>query len=124
MNLSLIGSAAIASLTISALICGKIMQYGRLKVLNLACIVGIIGLLCMLNLNLYMIIFGRFLYGFSTGLILVAAPRFQEEVVPPTLVSLFGAFYCFSKAIATLIGFLLAIGLPSDYDNKGKIFFN
>lgn len=47
MNLSLIGSAAIASLMISALICGKLMQIGRLKVLNLACGVGIIGLLFM-----------------------------------------------------------------------------
>ena len=68
-----------------------------------------------------MIILGRFLYGFSAGLILVAAPRFQEEVVPPALVSLYGAFYCFSKAIATLIGFLLAIGLPDDYDSHGNI---
>jgi hypothetical protein len=47
MNLSLIGSAAIASLMISALICGKLMQQGRLRVLNLACIVGIVGLLLM-----------------------------------------------------------------------------
>jgi hypothetical protein len=47
VNLSLIGSAAIASLMIAALICGKLMQQGRLKVLNLACIVGIIGLLLM-----------------------------------------------------------------------------
>jgi len=76
MNLSLIGSAAIASLMISALICGKLMQQGRLRVLNLACIIGIIGLLSMQILNLKMIILGRFLYGFSAGLILVAAPRF------------------------------------------------
>ena len=75
-NLSLIGSSAIGSLMISAFICGKLMQYGRLRVLNLAAIIAFVGVVLMQFLDLYMIIIGRFLYGFASGLILVGAPRF------------------------------------------------
>ena len=46
-NLSLIGSSAIGSLMISAFICGKLMQYGRLRVLNLAAFIALIGLVFM-----------------------------------------------------------------------------
>ena len=65
-------------------------------------------------LNQYIILAGRFLYGFSTGLIAVAMPRYLDEILPPRFIGLFGGLYCFSFAIATIIAFFLAIGLPPD----------
>ena len=59
---------------------------------------------------------GRLLYGFGTGLLIVTWPRYMEEVVPSSLVSVYGGLYCFSFAIATIIAYLLAIGLPDDTD--------
>ena len=67
-----------------------------------------------LFVNKYLILGGRLLYGLATGLIAVAMPRYMDEVLPPSLIGLYGGLYCFSFAIATIIAYLLALGLPSD----------
>ena len=61
---------------------------------------------------------GRLLYGLSTGLIAVAWTRYMDEVLPPHLISIYGALYCFSFAVATIIAYLLALGLPPDTDTE------
>ena len=63
---------------------------------------------------------GRLVYGFSTGLIAVAMPRYMDEVLPSKLIGLYGGLYCFSFAVATLIAYLLALGLPQDKDENGN----
>ena len=62
---------------------------------------------------------GRLLYGFSTGLIAVAMPRYMDEVLPPKSIGIYGGLYCFSFAIATIIAYLLALGLPPDKTKDG-----
>jgi len=42
----------------------------------------------------------------------------MEEVLPPTLISVFGGLYCFSFAIATIIAYVLALGLPLDTEKE------
>ena len=80
--------------------------------LTLSSIIGICGSVLTLFINLPMILAGRLLYGYSCGLIAVAMPRFMEEVLPPYLVSFYGGLYSFSFSIATIIAYLLALGLP------------
>jgi MFS family permease len=64
-----------------------------------------------------LILGGRILYGLATGFIAVAMPRYMDEILPPSLIGLYGGLYCFSFAIATIIAYLLALGLPSDKIN-------
>jgi len=104
---------------ISASLGGILIGRGRLKVLDAAAVLGIIGVSLTLVENLWFILVGRFWYGFATGLIAVAWPRYMEEVLPPAHLSFFGGLYCFSFAIATMIGYLLALGLPGDDDKHG-----
>lgn len=68
---------------------GKLITFGRLKVLKGAAFIGILGCILTIleiqsNLDLFfkLLIFGRFLYGVSTGLIAVAIPRYIEEILP------------------------------------------
>ena len=98
---------------------GSLIARGRLKILNIAAYIGISGvsltLILMpdqLDLSLILILAGRLIYGFSTGLIAVAMPRYMDEVLPSKLIGLYGGLYCFSFAVATLIAYLLALGLP------------
>ena len=98
---------------------GSLIARGRLKILNIAAYIGILGvsltLILMpdqLDLSLILILAGRLIYGFSTGLIAVAMPRYMDEVLPSNLIGLYGGLYCFSFAVATLIAYLLALGLP------------
>ena len=106
----------VGAIMISASMGGKFMSIGRLNVLDIAAVTGIIGVALTLILKIEIILLGRVLYGISTGLIAVAWPRYMEECLPPSHISLFGALYCFSFAIATILGFILALGLPADDD--------
>jgi MFS family permease len=106
---------------ISSSIGGILISKGRLRVLDGAAILGIIGVALTLIENLTFILIGRFFYGFSTGLIAVSWPRYMEEVLPPSQLSFFGGLYCFSFAVATLIGLMLALGLPKDDDVEGLL---
>jgi hypothetical protein len=54
-----------------------------------------------LFINIYLLLFGKLLYGISVGLIAVSLPRYMDEVLPSNIVGTFGALYCFSFAIAT-----------------------
>ena len=106
---------------------GPLIAKGRLKVLIWAAYIGIVGIAMTLVLmpdnlefSLVIILAGRLVYGFSTGLIAVAMPRYMDEVLPSSLIGLYGGLYCFSFAIATLIAYLLALGLPDDKDQDGN----
>lgn len=39
----------------------------------------------------------------------------MDEVLPPHLIGFFGGLYTFSFAIATIIAYILALGLPPDH---------
>ena len=105
---------------ISSTLGGKLIQYGRLKILWYASVIGILGVALTLVLDKYVILVGRFLYGFSTGLIAIAMPRYLDEILPPRLIGLYGGLYCFSFAIATILAYMLAIGLPDDKLPDGR----
>ena len=57
---------------------------------------------------------GRVLYGVSCGMLAVAIPRYMDEILPSHLSGFFGGLYTFSFAVATIIGYILALGLPAD----------
>jgi len=103
-------------MTIGCPIGGKIMKIGRLVTLDVAAIIGMIGSGLTLGLNIYMILAGRILYGFSLGLLVISWPRYMDEVLPPTQLSFYGGIYAFSIAFGTITAFLLALGLPDDKD--------
>jgi MFS family permease len=63
---------------------------------------------------------GRLLYGFSTGLIAVAMPRYMDEMLPSKIIGIYGGLCCFSFAIATIIAYILTLGLPPDKDDDGN----
>ena len=112
----MIGSFAVGAMMIGSSVGGKWISNGRVAVLEIAAYIGIFGVALSLVQDIYAILAGRLLYGFSSGLIAVAWPRYMEEVLPPNLISFYGGLYCFSFAIATIIAFVLALGLPPDDD--------
>lgn len=116
----MIGSFAVGAMMIGATIGGKLISIGRLRVLTIASVIGIVGVGLTLILNIVFILSGRLLYGFATGLIAVAFPRYMDEVLPSSLISLYGGMYCFSFAIATIIAYLLALGMPPDKKEDGS----
>ena len=115
----MIGSFAVGAMMVGATVSGKLIVIGRGKVLKIAAFIGIVGVTLTLFINIYMILAGRLLYGFSTGLIAVAIPRYMEEALPPNLISLYGGLYCFTFAQATILAYFLAYFLPADKLDNG-----
>lgn len=115
----MLGSFAVGAMMIGSLFGGRLIAFGRHRVLTIAAYIGIIGVGITLILDIKIILTGRILYGISTGLIAVAMPRYMDEVLPPSLISLYGGLYCFSFAIATIIAYMLALGLPDDKHPDG-----
>ena len=95
---------------------GRLMKIGRLRVLDMAAVLGIIGAGMTMVLNVYCLLVGRILYGFSLGLLVISWPRYMDEVLPPTSLSFYGGIYAFSIAFGTITAFMLALGLPADSD--------
>ena len=116
MYSSFLGSFGVGAMGIGSSVGGKWISRGRVRVLDMAAYLGIFGVSLSLVQEIPAILVGRVFYGFSSGLIAVAWPRYMEEVLPPQLISFYGGLYCFSFAIATIIAYLLALGLPPDND--------
>ena len=60
---------------------------------------------------------GRVMYGASVGILSCAIPRYMDEIVPSHRAALFGGLYTFSFAVAVIIAFVMAFGLPEDEIN-------
>ena len=61
-------------------------------------------------------IFGRFMFGISTGLFTSTATRYIEETVPSHLFEKLGATYNMSLNAGLMIAFFMAEFLPDDQD--------
>jgi MFS family permease len=79
---TLIGSSAVLGAAIGSILGGKLIQYGRRKMMLLFNFVAIIAVFMTLFLNVYSICFGRILFGICGGIFGVALPRMIEETVP------------------------------------------
>lgn len=99
-----------------AYVAGIMIKHGRRKVLLFGSLIGIVGVAITIYQQLWSIILGRLIYGFSCGLLAVSMPRLMEETIPGELVGFFGGLYCVSFAVAVLIAFGMALFLPPDSD--------
>ena len=92
---------------------------GRRKTIIIFNVLSIIGLCTSLIEKLASIVIGKFIFGFSVGVLNVAGPKMLDETVPVELLGAFGiatnVYICFGIGLATLIG----VGLPEDGDIEG-----
>ena len=67
-------------------------------------------------LNINSILVGKFLFGFTSGVINIAAPKMLDETVPTYMLKVFGlatnAYICLGITLAMVIGF----GFPNEND--------
>ena len=103
-------------MTIGALSGGKIMYIGRRRTLFLGITIGITGVCITMVWNLYTIMIGRFLFGYSSGLMSVVLPRFIEETVPLHLMEKLTICTLLGQNISGLLTGSLAFILPPDSD--------
>ena len=113
---SLINACSILGMSFGSFFGGIVIQMGRRRTILLFNILSIISLCTSLILNLPAIVIGKFLFGFSSGVINVAGPKMLDETVPTDLLGAFGiatnAYICLGIGLAMIVG----AGLPEEGD--------
>ena len=69
-------------MTLGALTGGKVMNIGRRNAMFVCIAIGMAGIGITMIFNFYVILIGRFLYGFSAGMFTAISPRYVEETIP------------------------------------------
>lgn len=80
-------------LAIGSITGGKIISIGRKKVVFITSLIGIIGVSLSMITNIWVILVGRLIYGYSTGIVSVLVPRYIEETVPFYLIGVCGVIF-------------------------------
>lgn len=94
------------------------MKHGRRLTFMCATIIAFCGTLIQMAETLSFILLGRFIYGVGCGLLSISAPRFLEETVPDTKLSLYQPIFMTSTAVGILFSLLLGAGLPDESDSQ------
>ena len=117
-HISVLGSSMIVGQWLGSGIAGKLMRESRRKALFLSIIVGVIGcMLTLINVKVFWLLnFGRFLYGISSGIGSVVTPRFIEDFTPLYLYSIIGTSFVFSQMVGIFLALSDAYILPSQDD--------
>ena len=115
---TVIGSSAVLGAAIGSFAGGKLIQFGRRRMMLIFNFLAIIAVGLTLFLNVYSICFGRLLCGFCGGIFGVALPRMIEETVPSNLLGHFGIVTNLSVNTGGLVAILMGAGLPDTSDTQ------
>ena len=109
-----LGGSVVLGMTLGAVNGGLLMRIGRRRAVLVCCIIGIAGVSTTMVWNYYAILAGRFMYGFSVGLISSICPKFIEEVVPQKLFDVLAPVFNFSQSCGTIFAYFWGEILPDD----------
>jgi len=80
---SLLGSSVVLGNLVGALMGGILMRIGRRRSYLIICCIGIIGNLTTIYIDSFaIVIIGRIIYGFASGLFSAISPKFLEDAIP------------------------------------------
>jgi MFS family permease len=96
-------------------IAGKLMRESRRRALLVSIILGVFGcLMTLINVKIFWLLnFGRFLYGISSGIGSVVTPRFIEDFTPLYLYAIIATSFVFSQMVGIFLALSDAYILPS-----------
>jgi len=114
---ALLGSVLILGMTFGSFGGGIIMNYGRRRTIILSLYIGLFGNIITYNLNFFVLLIGRFMFGMSTGIFSSTIIRFINETVPFHIADLLSVGYVFISTIGSIIAFSLGSVLPADDQN-------
>lgn len=116
-----IGSSVVLGMTVGAVSGGLIMKIGRRKALIMASAYGIAGNLLTYHLNIYFLVAGRFLFGFSVGIFSSVCPRYMEETIPAHLYDTLAIIYNTSQSTGSVVAYFFGELIPANDDTPALI---
>lgn len=117
----MISSSSVLGMCIGAITAAQIIGIGRRKLLIIFGVVALGATALTLFLNVWVIILGRLIFGFCTGVFMTAGPRMLDECIPSHLLGSFGVYTNIYANSGIMICLLLGAGLPTsplDYNDN------
>lgn len=112
-NVTLMCTAAVAGIAIGSVFGGDFVKSGRRLTILQFNVIGLIGSLFSFLPNMYMMCFGRFIFGFSCGILICTTPKAIDETVPSNLVDKgFGTSTNIVINLSFMLVAVLALGMP------------
>eukprot|EP00386_Alphamonas_edax_P007830 GDKI01025942.1.p1 GENE.GDKI01025942.1~~GDKI01025942.1.p1 ORF type:complete len:525 (-),score=128.42 GDKI01025942.1:351-1925(-) len=110
-NKAVINTAVFLGAAIGCLLAGRLLPFGRRKVLLFNTILFLIGtLLACVSWNFTGLLCGRLVTGLAVGVVTVAVPAYISEVAPEDQKGFYGVMHQLTLTIGILLA--IALGLP------------
>ena len=113
-----ISSTGIAGLITGSFAAGFFVKAGRRKCILWLSILAIVGIVPTLFLNVWAILIGKFIYGFSASVIIVASSLYLQETVPAEKSATFDFTTNFGVILGITILLVVGLGLPTSAEGK------
>ena len=115
-----VNSMSIAGVGLGSIIGPNFVNGGRKRCVQVFNVVGIISCILCIVPNIYVLCAGRLLYGFVSGVMVVASPMILSETVPgPVMDKGFGIATNLAINFFVMVSFLLGFLMPEDTDIQG-----
>jgi MFS family permease len=83
---SILNAACIVGIGVGSIFGGDFVKTGRRRSIIMFNIVGLMGSFISMLVNFHLICLGRFILGFTTGILLCATPKALDETIPGKLI--------------------------------------
>ena len=102
-------------IAVGSVIGGSLVANGRRRVIIAFNIIAILSTIMTLFLDYWLICAGRFIFGFSSGVLLAGAPKGVEETVPARLLDYgYGVSTNILINFAVMYSIVLGLGVPQE----------
>lgn len=109
-NTTILCSSSVVGVTIGSMLGGKFIKNGRRRMIMIYSIIAIIGSLLSCAKDWEILIAGRVIYGFSSGIFFIAASKILSETVPTNILD---KGYGVSTNLSINVFFVFGYGLGS-----------
>ena len=99
-------------------------RWGKLKAMHASNLILIVGCALSCIKNVYVILAGKFLFGFAAGAFSVFVPSFINELVPNELKGSLGSLTQILITLGIFISYLFGLPLPETLDSVSPTFIN
>lgn len=109
---TLVSSIGIIGLIIGSFSAGHVVKAGRRRSIIAMSMIAAIGIVLTLVLKLWAILLGKFIYGTTSGIIIVASSLYLQETIPAAKSATFDFSTNFGVILGIFINLLVGLGLP------------
>lgn len=113
MYQTLLSSSSVAGIAIGALAGGSLIAGGRKRMVILFNFVALVGVVLSLINNFTLMCVGRLIFGFASGVFVVAGSKMLDETIPAHLMDHgYGASTNLAINVFIMVSMLMGLGMP------------